>query len=77
MPAPIKNPGSAENTLIAHNREAWNRQASTDCEWSRPVSTEELAAARQPFPESGRKPPGLLLIILEPVEELAILGQPV
>lgn len=33
--------------IIDHNRQAWDRQASRDCEWSRPVTPELIAAARQ------------------------------
>jgi SAM-dependent methyltransferase len=32
--------------LLDHNRSAWNRQAEQQCEWSRPVSAETIAAAR-------------------------------
>ncbi|VVD87655.1 methyltransferase [Pandoraea capi] len=32
--------------VIEHNRAAWDRQAATQCEWSRPVSAEVIAAAR-------------------------------
>lgn len=33
--------------MIEHNRQAWNQQAARDCEWSRPVSPEDIAAARR------------------------------
>ena len=32
--------------IIDHNRQAWDRQASQHCEWSRPVTPEMIAAAR-------------------------------
>lgn len=32
--------------IIDHNRQAWDRQASQQCEWSRPVTPELIAAAR-------------------------------
>jgi SAM-dependent methyltransferase len=32
--------------ILKHNRSAWNRQAEQQCEWSRPVSAETIAAAR-------------------------------
>jgi SAM-dependent methyltransferase len=32
--------------FLAHNRAAWDRQATEQCEWSRPVSSELIAAAR-------------------------------
>lgn len=33
--------------VFSHNRASWNRQAAQQCEWSQPVSAEEIAAARQ------------------------------
>ncbi|MBA8737423.1 class I SAM-dependent methyltransferase [Chromobacterium violaceum] len=33
--------------LIEHNRQAWNNQASQNCQWSRPVSAEDIEAARR------------------------------
>lgn len=33
--------------VVAHNRAAWDRLAASECEWSRPVSPETIAAARQ------------------------------
>lgn len=33
--------------IIDHNRQAWDRQASQDCEWSRPVTPEMIADARK------------------------------
>ncbi|MGH6807310.1 MAG: class I SAM-dependent methyltransferase [Ensifer adhaerens] len=33
--------------IIDHNRQAWDRQASQQCEWSQPVTPELIAAARQ------------------------------
>ncbi|PTD99444.1 class I SAM-dependent methyltransferase [Pandoraea apista] len=32
--------------VFNHNRASWDRQAAQHCEWSRPVSAEEIAAAR-------------------------------
>lgn len=32
--------------VFNHNRAAWDRQAAQHCEWSQPVSAEEIAAAR-------------------------------
>lgn len=32
--------------IINHNREAWDKQARANCEWSKPVSSEQVAAAR-------------------------------
>ncbi|BCL75914.1 hypothetical protein JHS3_16500 [Jeongeupia sp. HS-3] len=32
--------------LIAHNRVAWNRQARQQCEWSQPVGSDVITAAR-------------------------------
>jgi ubiquinone/menaquinone biosynthesis C-methylase UbiE len=32
--------------LLSHNRLAWDQQATQQCEWSRPVSVEAIAAAR-------------------------------
>jgi ubiquinone/menaquinone biosynthesis C-methylase UbiE len=32
--------------ILAHNRLAWDQQATRQCEWSRPVSVETIAAAR-------------------------------
>ncbi len=32
--------------IINHNREAWDKQARANCEWSQPVSPEQVAAAR-------------------------------
>ncbi|MET4682846.1 class I SAM-dependent methyltransferase [Brevundimonas faecalis] len=32
--------------VLAHNQTAWDRQAALDCDWSRPVSPETVAAAR-------------------------------
>lgn len=37
---------STEPDLLAHNRAAWDRQAADVKEWSRPVSSEQAAAAR-------------------------------
>lgn len=33
--------------IFTHNRTAWDQLAAQDCEWSRPVSPETIAAARQ------------------------------
>ncbi|WP_312361751.1 class I SAM-dependent methyltransferase [Ensifer sp.] len=38
---------STKLDIIDHNRQAWDRQASRDCEWSRPVTPGLIAAARQ------------------------------
>ncbi|WP_374626749.1 class I SAM-dependent methyltransferase [Pandoraea sp.] len=32
--------------VLAHNAAAWDRQAAAQCEWSRPVSAEVIASAR-------------------------------
>lgn len=40
--SPLPNPD-----VLAHNRAAWDRQAATQCEWSRPVSAEVIALARR------------------------------
>ncbi|VVE54971.1 methyltransferase [Pandoraea horticolens] len=32
--------------VLEHNRAAWDRQAATKCEWSRPVSAQVIASAR-------------------------------
>lgn len=32
--------------VFNHNRASWDRQAAQHCEWSRPVSADEIAAAR-------------------------------
>ncbi|OCP26460.1 methyltransferase [Ensifer sp. LC54] len=37
---------SSNLDLIDHNRQAWDRQASQQCEWSQPVTPELIAAAR-------------------------------
>jgi SAM-dependent methyltransferase len=39
--------GQTSETILAHNQAAWDRLAAQDCEWSRPVSAEVIAAARQ------------------------------
>ncbi|MCW5481552.1 SAM-dependent methyltransferase, partial [Pseudomonas aeruginosa] len=33
--------------VLRHNSASWDAQAARDCEWSRPVSAEEVAAARR------------------------------
>jgi len=33
--------------VFSHNRASWDRQAAQQCEWSRPVSAEDIAATRQ------------------------------
>lgn len=33
--------------VFSYNRASWDRQAAENCEWSRPVSQEEIASARQ------------------------------
>lgn len=33
--------------VLAHNRAVWDRQAEQQCEWSRPVSSELIEAAKQ------------------------------
>ena len=33
--------------VFTHNRASWDRQAALQCEWSRPVGAEEIAAARK------------------------------
>lgn len=38
--------GKSNLDIIDHNRQAWDRQASEHCEWSRPVTPEMIAAAR-------------------------------
>ncbi|MDG0900514.1 SAM-dependent methyltransferase, partial [Pseudomonas sp. L01] len=35
-----------EIDVLRHNSASWDAQAARDCEWSRPVSAEEVAAAR-------------------------------
>lgn len=35
------------STVFEHNRAAWDRQASSQCEWSRPVAPDVIAAARR------------------------------
>jgi len=42
MPHTFSNPVD----VLAHNRISWDRQAEQQCAWSRPVSAEEIAAAR-------------------------------
>lgn len=42
MPRPLTNPIDVFN----HNRASWDCQATQDCEWSRPVSAQEIADAR-------------------------------
>ena len=37
----------SSKTIVAHNQAAWDRLAAQDCEWSRPVSAQDIAAARQ------------------------------
>lgn len=32
--------------VFNHNRATWDRQAAQHCEWSQPVSPEQIAAAR-------------------------------
>ena len=36
-----------EIDVLRHNSASWDAQAARDCEWSRPVSAEEVAAARR------------------------------
>jgi SAM-dependent methyltransferase len=43
---PHQTPTNSTIDLLSHNRSAWNRQAEQQCEWSRPVSAETIAAAR-------------------------------
>jgi SAM-dependent methyltransferase len=38
---------SASIDIAAHNRAAWDRLAAQDCDWSRPVGAETIAAARR------------------------------
>ncbi|MBY8821610.1 class I SAM-dependent methyltransferase [Sphingomonas colocasiae] len=38
---------SASIDIAAHNRAAWDRLAAQDCDWSRPVDAETIAAARR------------------------------
>ena len=45
MTAP-SNHHDASLDLLAHNQAAWDQQAAQDCEWSRPVTPEIIAAAR-------------------------------
>ncbi|KFF35173.1 hypothetical protein G039_0310755 [Pseudomonas aeruginosa VRFPA01] len=33
--------------ILRHNSASWDAQAARDCEWSRPVGAEEVAAARR------------------------------
>nr|MBF3175067.1 SAM-dependent methyltransferase [Pseudomonas aeruginosa] len=33
--------------VLRHNSASWDAQAARDCEWSRPVSAEEVTAARR------------------------------
>ncbi|MGS8175799.1 SAM-dependent methyltransferase, partial [Pseudomonas aeruginosa] len=33
--------------VLRHNSASWDAQAARDCEWSRPVNAEEVAAARR------------------------------
>lgn len=40
-------PHSSLKTILAHNQAAWDKLAAQDCEWSRPVSPQAIAAARQ------------------------------
>ncbi len=42
---PYAMPGY-EIDILAHNRAVWDRQAAAQCEWSRPVGRELIAAAR-------------------------------
>jgi SAM-dependent methyltransferase len=43
MPASSNN----EINIFEHNRTAWDRQAANQCEWSRPVDSDVIAAARR------------------------------
>ena len=36
-----------DNDVFEHKRAAWDRQAAQQCEWSDPVSAEQIAAARK------------------------------
>jgi SAM-dependent methyltransferase len=42
MPAPTVNPSN----IFEYNSAAWDRQAANQCEWSRPVGPDVIAAAR-------------------------------
>jgi 2-polyprenyl-3-methyl-5-hydroxy-6-metoxy-1,4-benzoquinol methylase len=33
--------------ILTYNREAWDKQASSGCVWSQPVSSEQIEAARR------------------------------
>lgn len=35
------------DSIVAHNQAAWDKLAAQDCEWSRPVSSQAIAAARR------------------------------
>ncbi|QDD88427.1 SAM-dependent methyltransferase [Pseudomonas oryzihabitans] len=39
--------GRSSDNVVAHNQAAWDKLAAQDCEWSRPVSAQVIAAARQ------------------------------
>lgn len=42
----MSSPTSSSIDIFSHNQAAWDRLAAHDCEWSRPVSPEAVAAAR-------------------------------
>jgi SAM-dependent methyltransferase len=42
----MTNRHNEENDALLHNRAFWDRQAGQQCEWSRPVTSEVIAAAR-------------------------------
>ncbi|WP_206244482.1 class I SAM-dependent methyltransferase [Novosphingobium terrae] len=39
-------PHTTSLDILRHNQAAWDHQAASDCEWSRPVSSETIVAAR-------------------------------
>lgn len=59
--------------LIAHNQAAWDQLAAQDCEWSRPVTPDVIAAARRGDWAVRLTPGPLPAGWLDQVEGLAIL----
>jgi SAM-dependent methyltransferase len=42
----MANQGPFDDDTLAHNRAFWDRQAAQNCEWSRPVTRDVIAAAK-------------------------------
>jgi SAM-dependent methyltransferase len=42
----VSDQPNADADVLAHNSAAWDRQAAQQCEWSRPVGADVIAAAR-------------------------------